>query len=110
MAADEMHAVMYKVLAIVYSAMREERGVSKIEISAEALGIGERYWADIMAQLVSHGYLCGVTVVDLPDGSHVVRLQRPCVTMEGVQFAKENSMMGKAKKALMEAKAVIPYI
>lgn len=110
MAADEMYTVIYKILAIVYSAMREEREVSKIAISAEALGVGEKYWADIMAQLVSHGYLSGVTVVDLPDGSHVVRLQHPSVTMEGVQFAKENSMMAKAKKALMEAKAIIPHI
>ena len=32
------------------------------------------------------------------------------VTMEGVAFAQENSMMGKAKAFLQDAKAAIPFI
>ena len=74
------------------------------------LGIPETYWNAVVEELVDHRYICGVTVKHFIDGSSLVLITSPRVTMEGVAFAQENSMMSKAKAFLQNAKAAIPFI
>lgn len=110
MAHDDMYVVMYKVIAYIYACMRKGEEPDADMYSAEALGVPEPYWNCVMNELVSHGFVAGIAVMSTPYG-FVVDRRRPRVTMEGVAFLEENSMMGKAKAFLKEAKDVIaPFI
>lgn len=114
MAQNDMHVVVFKILAIVYDCMK--RGVEPrlSDIDAKAMGIPESYWAQIMSELVRHGYLTGVSVTKVTTGD-VVNAAKPRVTLDGVQYLSENRMMAKAAKILFEcggtlASIVAPFL
>ena len=110
MAQNDMYVVMYKILAYLYDCMK--RGVEPEDArwSAQALGIPASYWTSIVEELVGHGFVAGVNVDHFINGEALVTPIGPRVTMEGVAFAQENSMMGKAKAFLQDAKAAVPFI
>ena len=64
----------------------------------------------MIEELVGHRYIDGVTVRKFLNSEASVTALNARVTMEGVAFAQENSMMGKAKAFLQDAKASIPFI
>lgn len=110
MAHDDMYVVMYKIIAYIYACMRKGEEPDPDMYSAEALGVPKAYWDTVMNELIGHGFVAGIAVMSTPYG-FVVDRRRPRVTMEGVAFLEENSMMGKAKAFLKEAKDVIaPFI
>ena len=109
MAQNDMYVVMYKIIAYLYDCMKrgaEPRGNCW---DATAMGIPEPYWAQIVDELVSHSLISGVIITRV-NGGLVVTPNDPHVTMEGVAFAQENSMMGRAKQFLIDAKSSIPFI
>jgi len=113
-AQNDMHVVVFKILAIVYDCMK--RGVEPrlSDIDADAMGIPESYWTQIMAELVSHGFLTGVSVKKVTTGD-VINVAKPRVTLDGVQYLSENKMMAKAAKILFEyggtiASIVAPFL
>lgn len=108
MASDDMYVVMYSILSYLYGCMRKGVAPDCERIGAEALGIPQAYWAQVMDELVRHGFVDGVTVVRPWGAPPVVRLSEPRVTMEGVAFAQENSMMARARKFLQDAKSALP--
>jgi hypothetical protein len=110
MASDDMFVIMYKIIAYIYQCMKDGMPPEKARYSADSLGIPDSYWKYIMSQLVTHGYLEGVLATKTASGTIVVIPDDPKVTVEGVQFAKENSAMAKAKKFLMDTKASVPFI
>lgn len=109
MAQDDMFVVMYKIIAYLYDCMKRGEEPSNSEWNADALCIPEEYWKKVVKELVEHGLIDGVAVVDTSGGC-IVKPYNPKVTMEGVQFAQENSMMAKAAKLLRDAKSSIPFI
>ena len=112
MAQDDMFVVMYKILAYLYSCMKsgEEPRQSMLASDGEMLDIDRQYWARILKELSDHGYVEGVSVRATWEGELLVRINHPTVTMEGVEFLQENSMMRKALEFLKEAKSAIPFL
>lgn len=110
MASDDMHVIMYKILCYLYKCMKDgvEPDLSMVRFDGPMLGgIPELYWRRIMQQLVDGGYVGGVSVSYF-DNAPQVLMRSPYVTLDGVEFLQENSMMAKAKKFLMDAKAMTP--
>lgn len=110
MAQNDMFVVMYKLLCYLYDCMKRDEPPSPSCYSASALGIPEGYWARIIEEMVDHGFVTGFVVSKDMSGNRVVSVSSPAVTMEGVAFAQENSMMGKARQFLLDAKAMLPFI
>lgn len=110
MAQNDMYVVMYKVIAYLYDCMKKGVEPDDEKWSHQALGIPESYWVTIVEELVEHRFICGVKVLAFMDGEKSVEPIDPRVTMEGVAFAQENTMMAKAKAFLQDAKASIPFI
>lgn len=110
MAQNDMYVVMYKIIAYLYDCMK--RGVEPVDAkwSHDALGIPESYWTSVVNELVAHRYIVGVEVNSFLSGERMVSSFRPEVTMEGVAFAQENTMMAKAAAFLRDAKAAIPFV
>lgn len=110
MAQDDMFVVMYRIIAYLYDCMKNGEDPDIMQYGFTATGIPEPYWNKVMKQLVDHGLIDGVLVITTGSGELIVTPTDPTVTMEGVQFAQENSMMAKAAKFLKDAKASIPFI
>lgn len=109
MAHNDMYVVMYKIIAYLYDCMKKGIAPNDEMWSCMALGIPESYWASVVSELADHRFIAGVNVIPYVDGGHMVSIGRAEVTMEGVAFAQENSMMAKAKAFLQDAKASIPF-
>lgn len=65
-------------------------------ISADALGITEQRWAAIMELLAKEGYLDGMTVKRSADGHVAIFCASPGITLKGLEYLQENSLMRKA--------------
>lgn len=102
MAQDDMFVVMYKILAYLYACMKsgEAPRRSMLAHDGDLLNIEYRYWAHVLKELSDHGYVDGVSVRGTGGGEPLVRLYRPTVTMEGVEFLQENSAMRRALEFL----------
>lgn len=110
MAHNDMYVVMYKIIAYLYDCMKKGVEPDDLKWSSDALGIPRSYWLAVVEELVDHGYIDGVTIHRFFGGDASVTALNAHVTMEGIAFAQENSMMGKAKAFLRDAKASIPCI
>lgn len=114
MAKNDMHIVIFRILSYIYSCMKLGEEPVATEYDFRALGIPEPYWVQVMCELVSHGFVSGVSVVSTTTGK-VVNCAKPRVTLDGVQYLMENSMMNKAAKAISEyggklAELVLPFL
>lgn len=111
MAQDDMHVVMYKILAYLYDCMKRGQTPkdSMLAHDGDMLNIPYTYWVSIWKQLAAHRYVTGVVSCDTLSGEEIV-LQDPKVTMEGVEFMQENEKMRKALAWLKEIKSALPFI
>lgn len=112
MAHDDMHVVMYKILAYLYFCMKQ--GIrpehQHYAYDGDVLHIPEQYWAHIIQELVNHGYVRGFTVFKMWNGDLVVDENDPSITLEGVEFLQENSNMQKVLNFLKEAKSSLFFL
>ena len=68
-----------------------------LTISAEILGLSIPKWNRIMAMLLNEGYISGGETWNAMDcGYPKVALTRPELTLKGLEYLEENSLMRKA--------------
>lgn len=109
MAQDDMHVVMYKILSYLYTCLKEDEKPKKERYSYIALNINPNYWSTIMAELAHRRLIKGVKVTTSEKGDDIY-VSNVRITMEGVEFLMENSMMAKAREFLIDVKAAVPFI
>lgn len=111
MAQNDMHVIMYKILAYLYDCMkRGERPESACYAhDSDMLGIPYAYWAQVMREMSDHCYVRGFSFIKAADNIRVKAVD-PAVTIEGVEFLSENSAMQRALDYLKEAKSALPFI
>lgn len=107
MAKDDMHVVMYRILAYLYKCLRDGKEPEFALYSHEFLKINKRYWTAIMVELVNRGFVSGFELMRSDNETDVVPVV-PAVTMEGVEFLLDNSLMTKARRFIEESKGIIP--
>ena len=87
---------IYKILRILQKSMDLEE-FNKNSISAETLGLSIPKWNMIMAMLLNEGYISGGQTWNAMDcGYPKVALTRPELTLKGLEYLEENSLMRKA--------------
>ena len=87
---------IYKILRILQKSMDLEE-FKKNSISAETLGLSIPKWNRIMAMLLNEGYISGGETWNTMDcGYPKVALTRPELTLKGLEYLEENSLMRKA--------------
>ena len=112
MAHDDMHVLMYKVLAYLYSCMKSGREPDSAALKANGPifeGVPESYRTKILMTLVERGYVTGIDVDGVDNARFAIPID-PEITFEGVEFMMENTMMRKALKFLQDAKSALPFI
>lgn len=116
MSGDDMHVIMYKVLAYLYDCMKKgvEPQESRIRPGGDVAGpIPESYWCEIMAQMADRGLVRGVSVTQLwVDDCPRISMNKPVVTFRGFEFMRENKMMRDAYTLLKirQEKSGMPFI
>ena len=87
---------IYKVLKILEQSMDLEE-FDKKSISKERLELSEARWCRIMAILVNEGYISGIETWNSMDCNYPrVAVVRPEITLKGLEYLNENSIMKKA--------------
>ena len=88
--------IIYKILRILQKSMDLEE-FDKNSISAETLGLSIPKWNRIIAMLLNEGYISGGETWNAMDcGYPRVALTRPELTLKGLEYLEENSLMRKA--------------
>ena len=98
----EQFKQIYRILSILRKAMDLEEWDSKL-LSPESLGISLPMWSRLMAVLLKEGYIAGGESWESFDVSYPkVKLMRPEITLKGLEYLEENSLMKKAGEMLKE--------
>lgn len=78
-------------------------------IGADALGMTQAKWSRIMKMLADDGYISGLNIIDVDNAPYpFIRFTRSTeLTLKGLEYLEENSLMQKAAKI---AKGVVGVI
>lgn len=90
--------IIYKILRYLEKSMDfEERDTAPI--TADALGVSQERWLELMVMLSENGYISGVAIKryvrSLPQVSNLADIR---ITLKGLEYLQENSLMRKAEK------------
>ena len=89
--------LIYKILSILEKAMDYEEFDTHC-LNHEALGISFPLWCRLMKMLVDNGYITGVSILHPMETSYPkAMLGKVEITLEGLEYLEENSLMAKAK-------------
>lgn len=102
-------AVIYKILKALEQAMDYDEFDVK-QISCTRLNISYQRWEKIMIMLVKSGYIDGV-VYDQCSGEyspHIEEPVTPVITLKGLEYLNDNSLMKKAANVLKGIKETVP--
>ena len=98
--------VIYRILHYLEKAMDYDRADLDF-ISYEHLGITEQRWLAIMEMLVKDGYIDGIGIKRSVGGEVAVTVSSPRITLRGLEYLKENSLMQRVANI---AKGVAEFI
>ena len=100
----EEFQIIYRILKILQQSMDLEE-FDKENLSAERLGLSEPKWCRLMAMLLNEGFITGGEAwASMDCGYPRVALTRPEITLKGLEYLEENSLM---RKAVDMAKGII---
>ena len=87
--------VIYRILRYLEKAMDYDETDMDF-ISSSKLGISEQRWIAIMEMLVKEGYIVGIGVKRSAGGDVCLSISDIRITMKGLEYLQENSLMQKA--------------
>ena len=87
--------IIYRILRYLEKAMDYDEADIDF-ISASRLGISEQRWTVIMEMLVKEGYIVGIGVKRSAGGDVCLSISDIRITMKGLEYLQENSLMQKA--------------
>jgi len=101
--------IIYRILKYLEASLDYE--YTDVEaISAERLGINHARWEQLFIMLQDDGYIKGiVTTKVLGDNkSHIVEPITPIITLKGLEYLSENTIIKKAANLLKGVKDITP--
>lgn len=98
--------IVYKVLSEVHKQMDD---ISFDESFIKDLKISDNRVNKIIETLLDEGYLTGIKISKSKTGN-IVMFMSSRLTIKGMEFLQENSVMEKIKNGLKDIKDVTPFI
>lgn len=98
--------IIYKILRSLERSMDVDEFDQGL-IRADSLGISEPRWKKLMKMLADEGYIDGVRVIQTNAGEVIIKLVLPSITLKGLEYLNENSLM---RKAAAVAKGISDFI
>lgn len=84
--------IIYKILSVLEKSMDLEN-VDIERISSKNLGISQQRWNKYMEMLLDAGYIKGVSIKKYTDGEMRVDIENIRITLKGLEYLSENSIM-----------------
>lgn len=107
---DENFKIIYEILKKLEKGMDLPEFDSSV-LSHNSLEISKPKWCRIMKMLYDSGYITGVSVWLSYDCSYPkVELTRPEITLKGLEYLQENSIMQRLFKTAKGIKDITPGI
>ena len=102
MAHDDVNVVVYKILKYLYECKKAGKQPQHEDVmfNAALLRIPESYWMDILLELNRKGLIRGINSIITKDGTIVTLTDEFGITIDGMQYVDDNSMMEKASEYL----------
>jgi hypothetical protein len=103
----------FRIIYLILKYLEEHMGEENLDmdkISHERLGISFLRWETLLRMMQEEGYIKGLIYEQtMSDSSpHVVIPIRPKITIRGLEYLEENSLMKKAANTLKTIKESIP--
>ena len=105
---DNFKAV-YKILSTLEKSM-DYPEFDMDRISANTLGISQERWNRYIEMMVDVGYLKGVEITECIDGERRVEDCGIRITLKGLEYLQENSIMQKMYKTAKGIKEIVPGV
>lgn len=101
--------IIYRILKYLESAM-DYVETDKEAISHTRLNVSYERWEQLMIMLQANGYIEGLVYTQTlsDDKPHLTEPIRPRITLKGLEYISENTMMQKAARMLKGIKDVMP--
>lgn len=102
-------SVIYRILRHLEASLDFE--ITNIEpITHERLKISYERWEQLLIMLQDEGYIKGLkyTKTLSDDKAHIVEPVKPVITLKGLEYLSDNTMMKKAANLLKGVKDVVP--
>lgn len=105
----------FKMIYRILKYLEEHLGESNLDMDAvshEILGISYLRWEALLKLMQEEGYIKGLVYQQTMSDSqpHVVEPIRPGITIKGLEYLAENSIMKKIGEAAKQVKSMIPGI
>ena len=110
MAKDDYFKIVYVILTELYGCRKVGERVHFEDIGAERLQVNEGYLLSIFSELLENGYIKGPVIRKTKTGMAVSDMEDIDITMKGIEYLQENSMMKKVMEALKDVKDIIPGV
>lgn len=108
MAKDDIFRIIYVILKELYENKKEGIRTPRDHISAERFDIPDSYWLDIICELIKNDYVSGVKITNTKTGRIIGGLDDIDITLKGIEYLQENSMMKKVCDFLKGVKDIAP--
>lgn len=99
--------IIYKILKMLEVSMDYDEFDMRT-ISADELKVSENRLNSIMQMLLNDGYIEGGNIINMMGGISGIKWIRPQITLRGLEYLQENSMMKKAANLAKGAADLIP--
>ena len=103
---DENYKAIYRILRTLERSMDADEFDFHV-IGHELLGISRQRWQHILEMLSDDGYIKGIQVIKNIGGNVEVYATDPKITLKGLEYLSENTMMKRMQKA---AKGIVDLI
>ena len=79
------------------------------DLTPQKLNISEVLWQNLIQMLIKAGYIDGIKITSTATGTYITPIN-PQITLQGLQYLEENSMMRKAYRLAKGIKDITPGI
>ncbi len=100
---------IYQILKTLESALDDEK-LDMERISPQTLGISKRRQERYLEMMEEVGLIKGLSIKVYMDGSKIVKTDDLQITLKGLEYLTENTLMKKAYKLAKGIKDVIPVL
>lgn len=103
----------FKAVYAILSALEKAMDLPEFDveqIGPEALGVSRERWAQYIEMLLDSGYVKGVLVVRYIHAPAHVEAERMRITLEGLEYLRDNPIMQELRTEARRIKEVTPGI
>lgn len=109
MAANDMEMIVYKILKYLYDCNKKGKvpTFSDMFQMLEVPSIPQSYLGQILSELLDKGYISGCSVTQTKNGIAFQIREEAAITMDGVTYLHDNSVMKKLEKIAGKAFEIV---